>query len=947
MKIFSTEENYLKYRNDVSKRFSFWTNGHFSNEIAMGLSEVRIKNGKQDRLSMRFLVNPFNENDLCKSIRISKNAKRKCGKCHKENAISCINMKEPINYQCYLGLCNIAIPIAEYNDRFLCVLGGQMIPNTHSIKKVRQLLNDVDQRLYSLPIDLKNGKLAPKKIELLRDKARQVFKNINNLEYLKEGLKGRLFYRDPEKLKSFIDKLEEAKDIYDFSNLIIEQSCSLIGASRSSIFLKIPNTNLIICTGSNVLKNYKDECLWYRPGEGATGYVFDKGIYVVVNDLKNYRGYSDRYPGFHWKRKHGEDISPLTKQRQFMGIPILIGNEIIGVIRFPGLITGGELKEIHAHIISNFIKKISEKIFEKQNKYLFLNTNNLSDLFSTLVVKNLTDQTNTQTNRNLETIGLHFSNSVNLETLILVATRNNHLKYKVLHQSDKIHNLIVNKNDVIRRLKTGYFPLIQEVNYSSIFDTHSSPEEPTKSCLVWPLYAKRKLIGCFITCAPHQRTEFLRYLIHLTQSIAAKFVSKIDNRQNDILRDFINEHLFRPMPTVDLKSLADYICRYYRISNQRYIDILLYENNDNNFSLIHHWGGGHFKKSKFLNSYLLPLNMTTNKYVTKPSPFKTGKSNRIEQYSAYAETFICGNGKDQRVGGIKDLESSIFISIPIKLPTEKQSLLMTVWFHSPIFTFDFSENFLLLVVHLFALLHYENIKPLKKLERVSLRHILKGGGPLQWLAGLPAHEFKNLINITLNKVSHLSRALTEMGPVIRPATLKAALKAESNLEQIYNFYLRYLELIKNIDGNLESSQSYSAVQLLDEIADLVQYEKNVNINVYGDIREIIVQVNKSLFTLVIVSLIKNSIDAYNSRDIRNKDIVISIKELNNSNELEIIVTDYAGGFDVKDTLKYSQKTGAGLILCEYAVTFMGGRFNVESVNNSTIAHIYLRREMDA
>lgn len=945
MKTFTSKEEYYKYREGVSKRFSFWTYAHFSNEIAMGLAEVTMLNSKHSKNRIKFIVNPYNESDICKTIRISKNAKVKCGQCHKENAIACITKEEKLDYKCYLGLCNIAIPIARYDGSFLCVLGGQMIPSNLSITEIRRTLNDLDIKLNSMPINIKNRKISVKRIEELRNKTDIVFNNINNISFLKNGFKKKRIYRDQNKLNEFLDKLDSTKDIYEFSNIVVEQACDLIGASRASIFLKIPNTNLIVCTGSNILKNYRENCLWYTPGEGATGYVFEKETKVVINDLKNYKEYSGKYPGFHWKRKHGEDISLLTKQRQFLGVPIIYNSETIGVVRFPGLITGGDLKEIHGQIIFNFLKRINFKIFEKQNNHFLLPTNSLLDLFSTVVVKYLTDKPNTQSNRNLSTIGLLFSNNVNLDTFVLVTNRNNRLKYKLLCQSDPPDKLIANKNSIIKKIKNDYLPLIKYVSYKTIFESNTTSNKSEKKCIIWPLYAKRKLIGCFITCAAQDDANFIKFFIYLTQSISGKFVSKIDNRQNDILKDFVNEHLFLPAPPAGLKSLADYICKYYKIADPKQLDILLFENQDNNISLVHHWGGGPFKRTKFLNSYLLPFQKTINNpHSNSVSPFKTKNSNRIEQFSAYIEPFINGNGRDQRVGGIEELESSMFVSIPINLPTEHESLIMTVWFHSSNLTFDFSENFLLLVVNFFAFLHYENIKPLKKLEKVSLSHILKGGGPLQWLAGLPAHEFKNLIDITLNKINYLARALEDMGSVVRPAIMNAAIKSEINLDQIHKFYLRYLGLIKNLDGNLESSQSYSIINLLDEIADLIKYEKGVNVKIDGKVNDIFIQVNKSLFSLVIVSLIKNSIDAYNDQNIRKKDIILSVEEFTKTNEVLISVSDFAGGFITGNIKTSSHKTGAGLLLCEHAVSFMGGRFEIDSQNKSTIAKIHLRRE---
>ena len=162
-------------------------------------------------------------------------------------------------------------------------------------------------------------------------------------------------------------------------------------------------------------------------------------------------------------------------------------------------------------------------------------------------------------------------------------------------------------------------------------------------------------------------------------------------------------------------------------------------------------------------------------------------------------------------------------------------------------------------------------------------------------------------------------------------------------------------MIKTIDGfrNFLSPQkkieTFVIETIINEVKELlIKPLKMKDVEVIVENGDVTVTMDKDTLRQVLLNIIKNSIDAFDSKKDGNK-IIVSVSETDH--ELELLLKDNAGGIS-EEVMKHiftpyfttkEDGTGIGLYISQLLIEDMGGKISVDSKNGETIFKIILKR----
>jgi signal transduction histidine kinase len=181
-------------------------------------------------------------------------------------------------------------------------------------------------------------------------------------------------------------------------------------------------------------------------------------------------------------------------------------------------------------------------------------------------------------------------------------------------------------------------------------------------------------------------------------------------------------------------------------------------------------------------------------------------------------------------------------------------------------------------------------------------------------------ELSEIIENSNETIEYMSKTIQDFTEFLKPSEIREKLK-------IGTIFYQLMSLVKS---------------------DIQQYEINFTINFKLD-KDLIIELNSSKFTQVIINIIKNAIDEFKSKHIQNPIISIDV-ELINSVYI-ISIQDNAGGIpsQILDTIfepyvstKGKNGTGLGMYMSKLLVeSHLGGTIDVINQNGGALFRLQL------
>jgi signal transduction histidine kinase len=181
-------------------------------------------------------------------------------------------------------------------------------------------------------------------------------------------------------------------------------------------------------------------------------------------------------------------------------------------------------------------------------------------------------------------------------------------------------------------------------------------------------------------------------------------------------------------------------------------------------------------------------------------------------------------------------------------------------------------------------------------------------------------ELSEIIENSNETIEYMSKTIQDFTEFLKPSEIREKLK-------IGTIFYQLMSLVKS---------------------DIQQYEIDFTINFKLD-KDLIIELNSSKFTQVIINIIKNAIDEFKSKHIQNPTISIDIELLNNV--YIISIQDNAGGIppQILDTIfepyvstKGKNGTGLGMYMSKLLVeSHLGGTIDVINQNGGALFSLQL------
>jgi signal transduction histidine kinase len=181
-------------------------------------------------------------------------------------------------------------------------------------------------------------------------------------------------------------------------------------------------------------------------------------------------------------------------------------------------------------------------------------------------------------------------------------------------------------------------------------------------------------------------------------------------------------------------------------------------------------------------------------------------------------------------------------------------------------------------------------------------------------------ELSEIIENSNETIEYMSKTIQDFTEFLKPSEIREKLK-------IGTIFYQLMSLVKS---------------------DIQQYEIDFTINFKLD-KDLIIELNSSKFTQVIINIIKNAIDEFKSKHIENPTISIDIELINNV--YTISIQDNAGGipleilntiFEPYVSTKGKNGTGLGMYMSKLLVeSHLGGTIDVINQNGGALFSLKL------
>lgn len=136
--------------------------------------------------------------------------------------------------------------------------------------------------------------------------------------------------------------ISQQGDLQDLLSTIVQQAARLLGASMGGIYLMRPDgASLELVTDFNLPGNILGTVL--RLGEGLSGKVAERGETMIVEDYMSWEGRALAYEGLPFRR--------------VIGVPMKIGDRVIGVINVTDTETAGAFNPEEVRLVEVFAQQ--------------------------------------------------------------------------------------------------------------------------------------------------------------------------------------------------------------------------------------------------------------------------------------------------------------------------------------------------------------------------------------------------------------------------------------------------------------------------------------------------------------------------------------------------------------------------------------------------------------
>lgn len=123
---------------------------------------------------------------------------------------------------------------------------------------------------------------------------------------------------------------------------VLQCVARMVGVPYGSIFMRRQETGRYHLVASMLYPHWSADEHWYEPGEGVTGWVAKHNRPLRIADLSDCTELKAINPGDPpiWSRKHGYGLDLPDWNRSYLGVPIAVGSDVLGVLRLANSKTG-------------------------------------------------------------------------------------------------------------------------------------------------------------------------------------------------------------------------------------------------------------------------------------------------------------------------------------------------------------------------------------------------------------------------------------------------------------------------------------------------------------------------------------------------------------------------------------------------------------------------------
>jgi len=116
---------------------------------------------------------------------------------------------------------------------------------------------------------------------------------------------------------------------------VLELAARMLGVAEGAIFVRNHDTGLFHLRHDLVDPKKSADSGWhYEIGEGLTGWIIANNRSVLLRNLHDKAEMNRVAPGAEWRNKIQDNRDVVDRPTSFVGVPLAIGEEVLGVIRF-------------------------------------------------------------------------------------------------------------------------------------------------------------------------------------------------------------------------------------------------------------------------------------------------------------------------------------------------------------------------------------------------------------------------------------------------------------------------------------------------------------------------------------------------------------------------------------------------------------------------------------
>lgn len=128
--------------------------------------------------------------------------------------------------------------------------------------------------------------------------------------------------------------LATPKNLAELCNKVLQEVCSSLPAIAGSLFIRDPQVgDYVLQATTGLASTPVGERIAYGVGEGLTGWIAEYKRALRLRDCTDHAELQRIAPTLYRKHKFAESVRETPQPARYLGVPLLAGNEVIGVMR--------------------------------------------------------------------------------------------------------------------------------------------------------------------------------------------------------------------------------------------------------------------------------------------------------------------------------------------------------------------------------------------------------------------------------------------------------------------------------------------------------------------------------------------------------------------------------------------------------------------------------------